>query len=566
MRIFSLAEEPPGAYASQMKNLLMVAVGILAAGFVGAQDGLDSQLNKDLDPALLLSELKLSPDLERQIKDWQLFSGPINLSAAFERTRFSSYVSIGSGVDVRDFNSTKYSPFKNPSYDPFKIVAGTFTYGYFKAASDVASAVGAGSGFEASIATSKFSFGLDFQSEEMKQHNQSATNGYIVIYFNPEYDGVKQTNTGLMDSARKLAEKSDKTAFFERYGTHYVSDAKPNASYAMIYTFSADSKSSLDGFESDLGLNIGLPEIFSVGFSDSLKTQLKKRSQQISFTFKEYFTTSAGIEPIEVGSDPLDPLATFDKEAITKRYNKYLAGFQGAKVPFYWFKLSPYSDLPDFGMSQPPKNLVATALNINQNLSSLIADYNLMYSYGSIWGNDYLPALDVVEALRTSADALDQSILSIFANPKSTSIELELKANLKSATEKGHQFFGNPTLWPVHASVKLEKGTIADSFLLHFKTDARVGKPMTSWIGLEEKTGAPVQEREIEVNKEGELEENKVKFNLWKTGPLKPVAAAGLSLQIYLRDNAGRSGEVLFFSPADPQTPVIDDQKWTDFN
>lgn len=117
---------------------------------------------------------------------------------------------------------------------------------YYHGEQSVAQSVGGGDKFSASITYSALSLGGSFESSSMRQNTQQRVSGHLLLKFQPAYDSIPLTDTKVNDDAQAVFADSGLRAFYERYGTHYVSSVKRAATYALFsFYFSSSTRQIL---------------------------------------------------------------------------------------------------------------------------------------------------------------------------------------------------------------------------------------------------------------------------------------------------------------------------------
>lgn len=411
-----------------------------------------------------------------------------DFSSAMQIDLLNRAIVPGSGVDVRDLQADKSLAFMLSTYPPPQQSSGSLKVEYYHSASDVVTSVGGGSNLEASLITSYFSIGGSFKSSSMRQNEQQKSSGYIVLKFDPQYNFVEIANETLNPSAKQLFQQEGIKAFYEKYGTHFVSAAQPHALYAVIYTFHADSASSLQSFEQDIGINLGIGNVFGVGFGNKVQQALSSKSRQVSFSFQEYYASSAGVMPLPPlanvgGTAPPDAFYLMDPANVTSRYNTFLAQLATATIPYTQIKLRPFAELLDPAMAgNIPTERIVLATSVYSDVSDLLSDYNTMLQAPGVWSSG--PSAAQAGDLSDAQHAVNVAILNVLSEPKPAN-QQKLKEATDHAAQLGDAFFKNPALWPAESAVQLKSCSQSAPFSLelNFKSDKRLGKPTVRAVG-----------------------------------------------------------------------------------
>ena len=522
------------------------------------------------DTGLDLSEESLAP--AALLGD---FSRSINVEAFDDRS-----IELGSGADVTNFPSDKSYAFNRATYTGQPIKEATLSVEYYHDEQSVAQSVGGGDKFSASITYSAFSLGGSFESSSLKQNAKQRISGHLLLKFQPTYNPIPLADTKLNDEAQALFDGSGLRAFYERYGTHYVSSVKPAATYVALFSFYFSSNEERDQTEQSTGLSLGIMSVFSLGFSNTLKTEITKTGRQISFQYREFSSTGAGMQPLPLPTEVTDPTkdsySLISPTAIITRYNTYLAALKqtSATASINEVSLSPFASLlePATAVNIPVDAVTYSTYRL-RDLNAIVHDYNLMQAKPEVWPS--IPTTQAVFNINTLSDDLRKKILDVLAAPTNSSVQ-DLGTTLDAATKAAGSFFSSD-LWPALVKVKVPStppppSPVADPTLtLQLCIDKRLGQPSLTISGI---PGSDSRFSPIYLNSDlvrvDTSSAGTIEYVIWQYGPLtiKTVTGstppAARSIVLTSQDGAGRSRQLLLYSSLDPKTLQVPLNKWVE--
>ncbi|MDQ2713047.1 MAG: hypothetical protein M3Y72_22820 [Acidobacteriota bacterium] len=494
------------------------------------------------------------------------FSEAINIDV-FTRT-----VRLGDGVDVRSLPSSKSFAFVPTAYVPPKIKTSTSLIEYMYGSSNVASSLGGGTELEASLSTPKFSIGPKFKSSELQEQQSERVSGHLVVKFQPAYDFTDLGDESLNGDATKVLNDMGTLGFYGRYGTHFVGSVQPDSVYAAIFSFYFDTEISRQSFEQEMGLKLGIMSVFSANFSQDTKKALQKTGRQISFSFREFSASEAGVQPLPVpvapapggASDPALDLLTPGK--IIERYNHYVTTVPTAtNVPVIRVKLRAFAELITPAVSTKiPTSLIELSASLLADIDDLLSDFNMMVQNPEVW-KSVAPGLQTAADLSLSRDKLNGAVLDVLIDPTTKNVTSLTQGTIE-AGQKASSFFKNGS-WPKLTAIKLSsitKPTLPDTSVtveLKFRSDARLSKPLVTLYGNKpDASGVPTIPIEL-IKDDSEAAQD---TTFWRSGPLKVTPVAPTTMRVESIDGVGRTREAVLFAGGDQSTAQIPSDRWTD--
>ncbi len=288
---------------------------------------------------------------------------------AFERKRSLAFVPQGSA------SNSLIPSLSAPALGPISLATDVQ---FLSDENDVAKLTSNSTGFSLGFGTEDFSIGLNFKTSGMRQTQQSSNHAWLVVSYSDLRTTETRLNPELTDAAQSTWQ-SDPEAFFGKYGTHYISSMTTGAQLKVVYTFSADSRTTLSGFATKAGLSVGFSG-WNAGLSHSINNAMQDYSATVRVSSHVVATGKAGLG--QPGTVALD----FDAvKTMVDNYVGRLADTNQEGLPVLGFRLSNYAELFR-GIPPGSQRAIAHAVNALDEISDTIDDVSLILSYPTLYG------------------------------------------------------------------------------------------------------------------------------------------------------------------------------------
>lgn len=387
------------------------------------EPSLSQRLGEQLQSVLRRDEVRDSEHGLAEALDDTVESSDFSPRTAWDLT------ALRQGIDVRHYPDMTLRPIRAiNSRLPDPTTAGT---GAMASSTFYLDNVEAIQDFESDSAGLDLGFGndtvsvsFDFQSRNMRGSSHTTRHTYLVIRFEDSQQ-IPLSDPTLTADAADLWE-ANREAFFDSFGTHFVSQVQLNARLFVVLKFSSESRRALGQFARSAGLGASVGP-WSAGVSGSLTNAYKEYKGSVRIEGSVYATGEArhGLPDLDLfpsGTDQDIDLSAID--AIREQYRTNLAASRaGLRVTSY--RITPFAEL-DSSYDQVAQTTIAVAMQELEYIQQVRHDVQLLTDFSDYWGAVF-PA-GTINQINTDHAQLVEALTDLLASGSATAVEDVIEA------------------------------------------------------------------------------------------------------------------------------------------